>query len=71
DAGGFTNTAGISHNDLTDDAVACAEPERPATPGAIALTGIDGGPIAAGAALLLLLGAALLVARRRRTRAKG
>ncbi len=71
DAGGFTNTAGISHNDLTDDAVACAEPDRPAAPGAIAVTGIDAGFIAGGASLLLLLGAVVLIATRRRARTRG
>jgi hypothetical protein len=70
-AGGFTNTAAISHNDLTDDAVACAEPDRPAVPGAIAVTGIDAGLIAGGAALLLLLGAGVLIATRRRARTGG
>ncbi|GGM18155.1 hypothetical protein ACFQBY_12880 [Promicromonospora citrea] len=32
DAGGFANTAGIAHNDLTDSAEACAPPTTPGTP---------------------------------------
>jgi hypothetical protein len=72
--GGFANTAGIGHNDLTDSAEACATPEKPTDPGtpgkpggSLATTGATLAWVAGGAALLLLLGlATLMVARRRR-----
>ena len=78
--GGFANTAGIGHNDLTDVADACATPNKPgapvtpgdpgtpsSSPGSLAITGADIGWIVAGAALLILLGAAaLIIAHRRR-----
>jgi hypothetical protein len=72
--GGFANTAGIGHNDLTDSAEACATPDEPADPGtpgkpggSLATTGATIGWVAGGAVLLLLLGVlALTVARRRR-----
>ncbi|MTG87845.1 DUF11 domain-containing protein [Cellulosimicrobium sp. BIT-GX5] len=80
EAGGFANTAGVGHNDLTDAADACAappepvDPAQPGTPGApgkpgssLATTGATLAWVAGGAALLLLLGMlALLAARRRR-----
>lgn len=74
-SGGFTNIAGISHNDLTDAAMACAspaepgDPDEPSTPGGgLAATGAAIGWIAGGAAVLLLLGViALAVVRSRRT----
>ncbi|MFB4349802.1 beta strand repeat-containing protein [Microbacterium sp. CR_7] len=66
--GGFANTAGLSHNDLTADAEACAVPEWPEdVPPPLAITG---GTIAIGVVttglLLLLAGAVLLYVRRRR-----
>jgi hypothetical protein len=76
-AGGFANTAGIGHNDLTDTADACATPDEPGpsaeepgtvvTPvGPLPRTGVMIGGIVGAAALLLLLGMlALRVARRR------
>ncbi|SMF18291.1 conserved repeat domain-containing protein [Cellulosimicrobium cellulans J1] len=74
EAGGFANTAGVGHNDLTDAADACAAPPEPANPGtpgkpggSLATTGATLAWVAGGAALLLLLGMlALLAARRRR-----
>ncbi|WP_129789515.1 DUF7507 domain-containing protein [Promicromonospora panici] len=68
--GGFANTAGIGHNDLTDTADACATPNEPPhsppTP-PLASTGADVGWIAGGGALLILLGAAaIIIARHRR-----
>jgi len=76
--GGFANTAGIDHNDLTDSAEACDTPDKPSDPGTPGKPGKPGGSlattgatlawVAGGAALLLLLGAlALIAARNRRT----
>ena len=71
DRGGFANTAGLNHNDLTTDASACDVPEWPkGVPPTLAMTG---GTIAlgtVGAALLLLMaGGVLLYTRRRRATA--
>lgn len=68
DRGGFANTAGVGHNDLTADASACDVPEWPEdVPPPLATTG---GTIAVGAVgaavLLLIAGGVLLYARRRR-----
>jgi uncharacterized repeat protein (TIGR01451 family) len=65
--GGFANTAGISHNDLVDDASACALPEWPQNiPSPLANTGnslVFG--VLGGSLLLLLAGGVLLYLRRR------
>ncbi|MDP3952576.1 LPXTG cell wall anchor domain-containing protein [Microbacterium sp.] len=64
--GGFANTAGVAHNDLTGSADACATPEWPAevplpqTGGEISLG------LLSAAMLLLLAGGVLLYTRRRR-----
>ncbi|WP_277515198.1 DUF7507 domain-containing protein [Cellulosimicrobium cellulans] len=70
--GGFANTAGIGHNDLTDTAEACDTPDKPGDPGkpggSLATTGATLAWVAGGAALLLLIGTlALVLARHRRT----
>jgi fimbrial isopeptide formation D2 family protein/uncharacterized repeat protein (TIGR01451 family) len=81
--GGFANTAGIGHNDLTDSADACATPKEPVKPAEpvdsvdpgtpndlppLAATGANIGWITGGAALLILLGAAaMIISRHRRT----
>ena len=72
DRGGFANTAGVGHNDLTADASACDVPEWPEdVPPPLATTG---GTIAVGAVgaavLLLIAGGVLLYARRRRVAAE-
>jgi len=72
DRGGFANTAGVDHNDLTADASACDVPEWPKdVPPPLAVTG---GTIALGtigaAFLLLMAGGVLLYARRRRVTAE-
>jgi uncharacterized repeat protein (TIGR01451 family)/LPXTG-motif cell wall-anchored protein len=66
--GGFANTAGLSHNDLTADAEACAVPEWPEdVPPPLAVTGgtVALGVVGAGL-LLLIAGGLLLYVRRRR-----
>jgi fimbrial isopeptide formation D2 family protein/uncharacterized repeat protein (TIGR01451 family) len=81
--GGFANTAGIGHNDLTDSADACATPKEPGKPAdpvdpvhpgtpsdppPLAATGANIGWITGGAAFLILLGAAaMIISRHRRT----
>jgi uncharacterized repeat protein (TIGR01451 family) len=76
--GGFANTAGIDHNDLTATAEACDTPDKPGDPGTPGKPGKPGGSlattgatlawVAGGAALLMLIGAlALIIARNRRT----
>ncbi|WP_309104433.1 hypothetical protein [Microbacterium sp.] len=70
--GGFANTAGFDHNDLTADASACEVPEWPEdVPPPLAVTG---GTIAIGtigaALLLLTAGGILLYARRRNVAAE-
>lgn len=72
DRGGFANTAGVDHNDLTADASACEVPEWPEdVPPPLAITG---GTIALGtigaAILLLMAGGVLLYTRRRRVAAE-
>jgi hypothetical protein len=65
--GGFANTAGIDHNDLTARADACELPEWPKdVPPPLAVTGgqLSAGVI--GAALLLLIAGGVLLAARRR-----
>jgi fimbrial isopeptide formation D2 family protein len=56
--GGFANTAGVTHNDLTDTASACAVPEWPkGTPQPLSATGLAlawGIPV--GALTLLIMG---------------
>lgn len=63
-AGGFANTAGVGHNDLTGAAGACAAPETP-----LAQTGgmINAGLIGTAAVLLLVGGGFVLFLRRRAT----
>lgn len=69
--GGFANTAGLDHNDLTDEANACAIPEWPKdVPPPLAQTGGTIALGALGAALALLIaGGVLLHIRRRATAA--
>ncbi|MGM7698619.1 DUF7507 domain-containing protein [Microbacterium sp. A84] len=71
DRGGFANTAGVDHNDLTDEATACDVPEWPKdVPPPLAATG---GTIALGTigvALLLLMAGGLLLYMRRRKAAE-
>ncbi|WP_203136995.1 DUF11 domain-containing protein [Microbacterium sp. JZ31] len=69
-AGGFANTAGITHNGLADAAAACDVPEWPEdVPPPLASTGgaVSVG-LLGGALLLLIAGGVLLVARRRTAR---
>lgn len=75
--GGFANNAGISHNDLTGTANACATPKAPHPPvkspappvrGPLAWTGFDAGPVTLIGLALLLLGAAAVAAPRMRRR---
>lgn len=68
DRGGFANTAGVEHNDLSDTADACDTPEWPeGTPPPLAITGgqISMG-LVGGALLLLMAGGVFLALRRRR-----
>lgn len=46
--GGFANTAGIGHNDLTDSADACATPEEPGKPGDPSTPNVPGKPVLPG-----------------------
>lgn len=46
--GGFANTAGIGHNDLTDSADACATPKEPAKPGEPGTPDEPGDPVNPG-----------------------
>ncbi|UFU03759.1 DUF11 domain-containing protein [Ruania suaedae] len=67
DRGGFTNVAGVEHNDLTADAAACAVPQWPGeVPPDLPSTGAQPNPAVLGAGLLLLLTGAVLVQVRRR-----
>ena len=73
--GGFANTAGLDHNDLTATDEVCETPDKPGDPGrpgkpggSLATTGATLAWVAGGAALLMLIGAlALIIARNRRT----
>ncbi|WP_162893238.1 DUF7507 domain-containing protein [Microbacterium halotolerans] len=66
--GGFANTAGLDHNDLTDESAACAVPEWPEeVPPPLAITGGMIGLGVLGTGLLLLVaGGTFLHLRRRR-----
>jgi len=71
--GGFANTVGIGHNDLTDTAETCASPGEPGDPGtpgkpggSLATTGATLAWLVGAAALLTLLGALVLMAARDR-----
>ncbi|MGM7680096.1 DUF7507 domain-containing protein [Microbacterium sp. A94] len=71
DRGGFANTAGVDHNDLTDDATACEVPEWPKdVPPPLATTGGEIAIGTIGAALLLMMAGGLLLYMRRRTAAE-
>ncbi|WP_110589570.1 DUF7507 domain-containing protein [Microbacterium suaedae] len=70
EAAGFANTAGVAHNDLVDDAEACAIPDEPESPSDLSSTGGTVSMVLLAAGVLTLFGGAvaLIVARRRRSR---
>ncbi|UFU07360.1 LPXTG cell wall anchor domain-containing protein [Ruania halotolerans] len=68
--GGFSNTAGLDHNDLSAEASTCAVPEWPEeVPPPLPQTGTPITQTALAAALLLLIAGGILMHHRRRTTA--